>query len=402
MKTENDNSLREKDRHLQRDARAWQRFTGMNYTKALRLVQHPLAQGILGEKIGARDLVRVLTEHPALMIVDAIEPATHLGEQGLWRAAADPLHFTEEHDFLELVLCIEVLRMFTVTTAPNENTYSYTLKHIAENYLGAVLENHSYVSNGKLIWAAAALGVPLTGSSPGEQSPNADLGLDPQQVQYARGMNKLAAKPRAHHHRPPGYLHLHSELERYAKTGETVDRWDGVDDAAEPLTSPFHAWLVAQVDPSGDRGAFGSRENLAYDYRAGVTDNDHGVAREPEELLSILHQIGAAPEFFEAGRSAIAEWARTSPLSTGIRTEEIDSDRHAHDGWGAGSGDTERYEYLCACGKGTILEEHDNIPGFREHDVRIMCDTCHAEWQFVSGLPTHRWRIEPIPAGAVA
>jgi hypothetical protein len=35
----------------------------------------------------------------------------------------------------------------------------------------------------------------------------------------------------------------------------------------------------------------------------------------------------------------------------------------------------ERYEeYLCACGDGTIIEEQHNVPGFREHDVRIDCD----------------------------
>jgi hypothetical protein len=397
MTTDNETSLRAQDRDLQRDARAWQRFTGMKYTETLRLMQHPLAQGILGERIGARDLIRVLTEHQALMDLDAPQPTTNLGENGLWSAREHPLRCTKEHDFLQLVLSVEVLRMFTVTSAPNNSAYSYALKHVAENFLGGVLENHSYVSNGKLIWAAAALKLPLTESSPGEQSLNAYLGLDSQQVQYARGMNGLAEQPRAHHHRPPGYLHLRAALEHYSKTGEAADRWNGVDDTAEPLTSPFHAWLTAQVDPSGQRGAIGTRENLAYDYRAGVTDSDHRVARAPEELLSILHEAGAAPEFLEAARSAVVEWARTSPLSTGIRTEQIDGDRHGHGGWGAGSGDVERYEYLCACGNGNILEEHDNIPGFREHDVRIMCETCRAVWQFVPELAVRGWRIEPIP-----
>jgi hypothetical protein len=39
-----------------------------------------------------------------------------------------------------------------------------------------------------------------------------------------------------------------------------------------------------------------------------------------------------------------------------------------------GSGDTERYEYECPCGNGIIVEEHDNIPGFRDHDVYIFCE----------------------------
>ena len=52
-----------------------------------------------------------------------------------------------------------------------------------------------------------------------------------------------------------------------------------------------------------------------------------------------------------------------------MRTKLICSSQEDHIGYGAGSGDTERYEYECPCGKGKIIEEHDNIPGFRDHDV---------------------------------
>ena len=52
-----------------------------------------------------------------------------------------------------------------------------------------------------------------------------------------------------------------------------------------------------------------------------------------------------------------------------MRTELIYSSEENHPGYGAGDGDTERYEYKCPCGKGKIVEEHDNIPGFRDHDV---------------------------------
>ncbi|WP_242861291.1 hypothetical protein [Acetivibrio ethanolgignens] len=47
-----------------------------------------------------------------------------------------------------------------------------------------------------------------------------------------------------------------------------------------------------------------------------------------------------------------------------MRTEVIYSSSEDHHGYGAGSGDTERIEYLCPCGKGKVVEEHDNIPGF--------------------------------------
>ncbi|WP_227007985.1 hypothetical protein [Pseudarthrobacter sp. AB1] len=43
---------------------------------------------------------------------------------------------------------------------------------------------------------------------------------------------------------------------------------------------------------------------------------------------------------------------------------------------------------------GQVIEEHDNIPGFREHDVRLLCDSCKEEWDFVPGLTTRTWRLE--------
>lgn len=54
----------------------------------------------------------------------------------------------------------------------------------------------------------------------------------------------------------------------------------------------------------------------------------------------------------------------------------IYSSEENHPGYGDGSGDTERYEYECPCGKGKIVEEHDNIPGFCEHNVWIDCAKC--------------------------
>lgn len=57
-----------------------------------------------------------------------------------------------------------------------------------------------------------------------------------------------------------------------------------------------------------------------------------------------------------------------------IRTKMIYSSTEDHPGYGAGSSDTERYEYECPCGKGKIVEEHDNASGFCEHDVYIQCE----------------------------
>ena len=404
-------------REFQRDARAWSTFSGMKYTAALRLMQHPLAQGILGERISARAVISVLTEHPVLSelvwdtddssdVFQTEERVTHLGETGLWDADERPLQCTRDDDYLVVVLTAEVLRMFAPASQPHEDAYSYNLKHTVEEFLGEYLGEFSYVANGTAIWAAAALGILVAENAPGEHNRNANLSLESLQVEYARRMRRnlrgSGTEIRAHHHRPPGYLFLLRALERYRDTGVAPARWDGVDHDADPLTSPFHEWLVAQVAGSDERGKPGSRELLAYDYRAGINDGDHSIAFEPEDLVRMLGELAADAAFLDAARDAVLDWARTSPESSGIRTELIDGGMSEHSGWGAGAGDVEYYEYKCPCGESRIVEDHDNIPGFREHDVQIICDRCVVDWRFVPGRPVSRWRLEPMPAAITA
>ena len=389
-------------REIERDARAWAKFSGMKYTQALRLMEHPLAQGILGDRICARDVIRVLTEHAALSTedLDSGNRISHLGSNGLWSAHDGPLRTSTEDDYLSVLLTAEVLRMFSRTERPNIDVDSYGLKHTAEQFLGEHLVGFSYVPNGTAIWAAAALGIPVAPSSPDDPNLNANFGLVPDQVDYARRMRRGSGaqrdQVRSHHYRPPGYAYLQRALEGYKATGNAPARWNGIDEHAAPLTSPFHEWLIAQVDPNGGLGESGSRERLAGDYKGGFRDGDHGVAQQPEELIDILRDVRADEQFITMAREAIIEWAQTSRASIGIRTELISDSRHAHGGWGAGSGDTERYEYRCPCGLGTIVEEHDNVPGFRDHSRFIACERCHAEWRFVDGLSTRDWRVEPI------
>lgn len=391
------------DRELQRDARAWQRFTGMKYTQALRLMQHPLAQGILGERISARRLVRVLTEHPVLQDRNAEDSATLLGERGLYQAGVESLQVSDEDDYLTVVLAAEVLRMFTPAPAQagsqaGGRVSSYNLKHRAEHYLGGVTKGFSYVSNGKLIWAAAALGLEVVDSDPDAESPNPQIGVDVLQVDYMRRLETPRSGPRAHQHRPPGYLYLKAALEQYADTGETPARWDGTDSDAEPQTSAFHEWLIAQADPAGGFGTFGSVERLAADYRAGVAEGDHRVAATGADLLAILDELSVVGEFRAVAGRTVASWLQSNTDETTLRTERTDHHASDHGGWGAGSGTTARTEYACPCGQGRIVEERDDIPGFRDHSVYLDCDECRAHWRLVGGSAV----LEPVPAASAA
>ncbi|MBF4762791.1 hypothetical protein ISU07_06600 [Nocardioides islandensis] len=81
-----------------------------------------------------------------------------------------------------------------------------------------------------------------------------------------------------------------------------------------------------------------------------------------------------------------------------MRTDRLRSDSHDVAGWGAGAGTVERDEFRCPCGDGAIIEEHENVPGFREHNVWLDCDKCRAEWRFVDGRSARQWGLVPATA----
>lgn len=53
-----------------------------------------------------------------------------------------------------------------------------------------------------------------------------------------------------------------------------------------------------------------------------------------------------------------------------MRTEVIYSSSD-HPSYGAGSGDTERIEYMCPCGKGKAVEEHGPACKKRTWDLQL-------------------------------
>lgn len=61
---------------------------------------------------------------------------------------------------------------------------------------------------------------------------------------------------------------------------------------------------------------------------------------------------------------------------------------------GYGGGSTERYEYECPCGNGKIIEEHDNIPGYREHNVFIQCEKCKQKYDIDRSYGVRNWEIK--------
>lgn len=76
-----------------------------------------------------------------------------------------------------------------------------------------------------------------------------------------------------------------------------------------------------------------------------------------------------------------------------MRTKLINSTTSPSQGYGAGDGDTERDEYECPCGKGNIVEEHDNIPGFREHGVYIVCKECNEKYDLDTSNGVRGWEL---------
>lgn len=373
-------------RALKQDARAWSSFTGTNYTSALRQVSAPLAQGLLGPRVGARRLIAALDDHQT---INASSSTFLLGEDGVH--SHSPWDFDGKSDYIQLALITDMLRMFTPTSGTETlEVDSYSLKHTAEWFLSP---HCSYVSNGRLIWAAAALGLPI--ADPDGNGPNVLIGVSEPEHDYVRRMvGSRQTRPQVHDQRPAGYVHLRSALTRAAGGELLADRWVRPEPVSEP--APFHDWLVLQVGRNDVVG------DLAVDYSAGVRDSDHRVARTADELLTIFHKASHSSGAYDAVVISITEWMRTEPGAAPIRTAQIGGSGNDHGGWGAGAGTTERYEYQCPCGDGVIVEEHDNMPGFREHDVWIVCDRCRAEWCFVEGRGVRNWALEPTAVTTAA
>lgn len=75
-----------------------------------------------------------------------------------------------------------------------------------------------------------------------------------------------------------------------------------------------------------------------------------------------------------------------------MRTKKLNGDLFVYNS--DDGGNTERYEYECPCGKGRVIEEHDNIVGFRDHNVWIACEDCSKKYYIDLSKGYRNWSIE--------
>ncbi|WP_310964724.1 hypothetical protein [Nocardioides terrisoli] len=366
------------DRASQQDARAWSALTGTKYTASLRQVESPFAQGFLGDRFSVRTLVGVLDDHP---VVGSHGGPPVLGDNGMWDTT--PWRFGTKKDLVEMALVVEALRLFTPATEADAAVHSYRLKHTVEKLLAP---HCNYVTNGRLIWAAAALGLPLVETeTPG---PNLLVGISEAEHDYVRQLVDGSTPPTAHHHRPAALDHLEESLARCAAGTPVAPRW--VRPAPVVVATPFHDWLIAQADRNDRVG------DIARDYVGGIEYNIQSICASGGDFLEELVASWPSANAYDAAVHTIAEWFMASPDADPVRPKFVSRSSDDVSGWGAGAGDMEKVTFLCPCGDGEVVEEHDNVPGFREHSVNLWCDRCRGEWDFAPGRSVRDWGLIPL------
>lgn len=371
----------------QQDARAWANFTGCKYTEALRQMQSPLAQGLLGERVSARTLIETLEDHE---VVGSHGGDPVLGDSGYY--VEESFTFDGKTDFIKLALVTEVLRMFTpIPETSTPEVITFGLKHTAEVFLGHYDQAYSYVSTGELIWAAAAMGLQLsTTDAEGVGSgfgPHLWVGIAEREYDYVDRMVRSEIEPDGHHYRPARYTRLQDVLSR-AVAGEIVtDDW--TPPAPDETPTPFHDWLTRQTDrddPVGD---------VARDYATSVHWSEHGIAGTPGDLLAMFNEVDYAPKAYDALVRAITEYMRTDPAAAPFRTVQDTVDTWEADGFGTGAWAVERVSYLCPCGDGDIIEMRKTIMSEDEDEVFIVCHRCINDWEFAPNRSVRDWGLVP-------
>lgn len=384
-------------RAQQQDARAWAKFTGCNYTSALRQMQSPLAQGILGERVSARHLIKTLEEHELLRYDEAMVGSGQamLGPYGY--ISPTPFSFNGETDYIDLAVITEALRMFAPTSetvAPEIASSSMTLT--VDWFLGPLSVGLSDGQQGKVIWAAAAMGLQLSTTDPrGFKSEKMGaslwLGVSEREHDYVRRMVARFPDdaPTVDRYRPAGYTFLRNALEKVVAGEQVTETWVRPEPVKEE-PNPFHDWLITEAVCEHYAGV--------EDYAASVHDSDYLPIRTPTELVAIVLEKYESKPKSDGVLLAIAEWMRLEPSAEPIRTPQMDMDTWEADGFGAGAWHVDRVNYPCLCGRGDIIEMRKIIMGEDEDEVTIDCRRCIKDWEFAPNRSTRDWGLIPKAA----
>lgn len=68
----------------------------------------------------------------------------------------------------------------------------------------------------------------------------------------------------------------------------------------------------------------------------------------------------------------------------------IDRSVTSHPGYGAGSGEVIREEFECPCGKGRVIYEKDDIPGFKDKSTFCDCGDCSVKYDLGRGTASEK------------
>ncbi len=136
------------------------------------------------------------------------------------------------------------------------------------------------------------------------------------------------------------------------------------------------------------------KDNYGYDWDGKEEVHiDHiipiSTAESEEDIVRLCHysnlQLLKAEDNLE--KSDKIDWKKGKIKMKTKLKEKIENVAN----YGAGDGTEEKYIYECPCGKGEIIEEQCNVPGFREHDIYIACDECKENW-IIKGN-NHNWEL---------
>lgn len=80
-------------------------------------------------------------------------------------------------------------------------------------------------------------------------------------------------------------------------------------------------------------------------------------------------------------------------MGSNMRTELIDKET-IHYVYNEEPAEYDEYSYVCPCGKGKIVETHDDTPANREHLVWIVCEKCSKEYKLDLSKGARNWEVK--------